>query len=196
MITPGELGAIILAAGRSSRMGGPNKLLTPVKGRPLLEHAIATVASLVLGDAVIVTGHMADEAAMLASPWRIRTVHNPRFADGMGTSIAAGMAALKPSLAGVFVVLGDMPFIEARDYAALAASFSPATGGDICVTVHGGRRGHPVLFGRHYFSGLSRLDGDRGAAALVQNHGAFVVEVPVDSPRIFTDFDEPGDFSR
>jgi molybdenum cofactor cytidylyltransferase len=196
MTAPDELGAIILAAGRSTRMGGPNKLLTPIKGRPLLEHAIATVASLVLGDAVVVTGHMNDEVEKLASRWRVRTVHNPRFADGMGGSIAAGMSALKPSLAGVFVVLGDMPFIEPRDYAALAASFSPGTGGDICVTVHGGRRGHPVLFGRPYFAGLSRLTGDRGAAALVQSYGSCVVEVPVDSPRIFTDFDEPADFSR
>ena len=79
---------------------------------------------------------------------------------------------------------------------ALVAAFEQAATDAICVPVHEGRRGHPVLFGSDHRDALSGLFGDRGARALLERHPARVIEVEVDSPGIFHDVDTPGDLAR
>src|SRR5262245_33179721 len=105
-----NLAAILLAAGFSRRMGGENKLLKPLGGRPLVAHAIDTVSKLGLGQMVVVLGQSAEALAPLL-PGDATAVRNPRSAEGMGTSLATGAAALDAAMAGVFVVLGDMPLV-------------------------------------------------------------------------------------
>ena len=108
-----NIAALVLAAGRSSRMGGPNKLLAEISGRPLVrivaEAALASRARPVL----VVTGHQRErvEAALAGLP--VEFVHNPAFAGGLGTSLRAGIAALPAQADGAIVCLGDMPQVDA-----------------------------------------------------------------------------------
>ena len=119
-----RFGAIVLAAGLSRRMGGPNKLLQPYRGQPLLAHALESAAKAGLASRVVVTGRDPAEIEALAALYGFRCVHNARFSEGLGASIAAGASAADASLAGVFIALGDMPEVLADDYRLLASRFA------------------------------------------------------------------------
>ncbi len=187
-------GAVILAAGFSRRLRGENKLLKYYRGRPLLAHAVAAAQALGLADAVVVTRPDMPTVEKIAASAGLRCVTNPDAADGMGASLAAGVRALRPGLAGVFVALGDMPHVTVEDYRALAAAHE-AQSARICVPVWDGRRGHPVLFGADYRGALAGSSGDTGARAVLADHAARVVAVPAASPGILTDLDTAEDFA-
>jgi molybdenum cofactor cytidylyltransferase len=186
-------GAVVLAAGFSRRLSGENKLLKPYNGQPLLAHALTTVAGLGLGDAVVVTGHEADRIADLARGAGLHCIRNDDAAAGMGSSIAAGVRALRDGLAGVFVVLGDMPAVTPEDYRRLAAAHD-AQPARICVPVWDGRRGQPVLFGADHRGALAALTGDVGARGILRE-AADVIRVPAASAGVLVDLDTKADFA-
>ena len=112
--TSRNVAAIILAAGRSTRMGGPNKLLAELGGKPLVrivaEQALASKAQGV----IVVTGHQADEVRKALRGLKVTFVHNPEFAEGLASSVKAGIAAVPENADGAVICLGDMPLIDAR----------------------------------------------------------------------------------
>jgi molybdenum cofactor cytidylyltransferase len=89
-----------------------------------------------------------------------------------------------------------MPLVGAETIRRIVAEFAPAFGKEICVPVRGGRRGHPVLFGRRFFPDLSTLTGDVGARALLDAFPTRIVEVIVEDEGIHTDFDTGEDLGR
>jgi molybdenum cofactor cytidylyltransferase len=183
--------AIILAAGRSTRMGGPNKLLAELDGKKLVriatEQALASKAS----DVVVVTGHQADLVEQALEGLKVRFVRNPDFAGGLASSVKAGIAAVPPTADGAVVCLGDMPLIDANLIDRLIESFAPDRGNLIVVPVAAGRRGNPVLWSRRFFNELMTLDGDIGARHLIARHAEAVAEVPVEGDGAFLDIDTP-----
>jgi CTP:molybdopterin cytidylyltransferase MocA len=186
-----RFGAIVLAAGLSRRMGGPNKLLQPYRGQPLLAHALESAAKAGLASRVVVTGRDPAEIEALAALYGFRCVHNARFAEGLGASIAAGASAADASLAGVFIALGDMPEVLADDYRLLASRFAH---GAIAAPVYKGARGHPVLFCASYLDELSALRGEEGARSILKRRAARFIEVETDNRGVLRDFDTPDDF--
>jgi molybdenum cofactor cytidylyltransferase len=181
--------ALILAAGRSTRMG-QNKLLMEIGGVPLFHHTIgATLAAKVQG-AVIVTGHEPARIAPAQLPG-VRAVYNPDYASGMASSLKAGLAAMPKDSGAALIVLGDMPAVRTDDIDALISAFEPSGGKGIVVPTYNGKRGHPVLFGRAYWPSILEARGDQGARqALIDNADA-VCEVPVDNPGVLMDADTP-----
>lgn len=186
-----NVAAIILAAGRSTRMGGPNKLLAELGGKPLVrivtEQALASRAQGV----IVVTGHQADEVQNALHGLKVTFAHNPDFAEGLAGSVKAGIAAVPNSADGAVICLGDMPLIEARLIDRMIESFAPDRGNLIVVPVSDGRRGNPVLWSRRFFNELMTLDGDIGARHLIAKHGEAVAEVPVEGHSAFLDIDTP-----
>ena len=193
MADPSPYGAVVLAAGFSRRLPGANKLLKTYHGRPLLAHTLGTVAGLGLADAVVVGGHDGEQIAGLAEQAGLRCIRNDDAASGMGSSIAAGVRALRQELAGVFIVLGDMPEVTPQDYARLAAAHD-AQPTRICVPVWEGRRGHPVLFGADHRAALAALKGDVGARSILRE-AADVLSVPAASAGVLVDLDTEEDFA-
>ncbi|MGP0088466.1 MAG: NTP transferase domain-containing protein [Xanthobacteraceae bacterium] len=183
--------ALLLAAGRSTRMGGPNKLLAEVGGKPLVritaEQALASRASPV----IVVTGHQRElvESALAGLP--VRFVHNPDFAQGLATSLKAGIGVLPADTDGVIVCLGDMPQISAKLIDALISAFDPEKGALIVVPTLGGRRGNPVLWSRRFFADLVALDGDVGARHLIGRYPEALAEMPVTDQAVLVDIDTP-----
>jgi molybdenum cofactor cytidylyltransferase len=194
MIPFANLAAIVLAAGFSRRMGGENKLLKPLDGRPLIAHALEAVSSLGLRQLIVVLGESGDAVAPLL-PASAAALRNPRAAEGMGASLALGAAALDASLAGAFVVLADMPFVRRGDYETLAVAFAAGRGEAICVPLHDGRRGHPVLFPARHFPDLAAARGDAGARRLLADPTARICDVAGCSPGVLHDFDDPAAFA-
>lgn len=189
-----RLGAVILAAGLSSRMGGEQKLVKLLDGKPLLQHSLDTVAALGLADALAVTGHARAEVEAVIAGSGIRSVFNPDYATGIGSSLARGVEHLSPAVAGAFIVLGDMPLVMAEDYWRLAEAFAAEGGERICRPCHAGRPGHPVLFPKRLFADLRCLGGDQGGAPVIGRHQDDVILVDVGSPRVLADIDTQADF--
>jgi len=174
-----RIAAIVLAAGRSTRMGGPNKLLAEIGGRPLVRIAAEEALASRAKPLIVVTGHERErvEAALDGLP--VKFVHNPDFAQGLGTSLRAGIQAVPAEADGVIVCLGDMPQVDAGLIDRLIAAFDPEKGALAVVPTIEGRRGNPVLWSRRFFPDLMAIEGDVGARHLIGRYGEAVAEVPV-----------------
>ncbi|OQW56165.1 MAG: 4-diphosphocytidyl-2C-methyl-D-erythritol kinase [Proteobacteria bacterium SG_bin9] len=186
-----NVAAIVLAAGRSTRMGGPNKLLAELNGKPLVrivaEQALASRASPV----IVVTGHQNMEVQRALAGLDVQFVHNPDFASGLAGSVRTGIAAVPDAADGAVICLGDMPMIDAKLLDRLIEAFAPDRGGLIAIPVSDGRRGNPVLWSRRFFAELSKVEGDTGGRHLIGRHIEAVVEVPVEGRAAFLDIDTP-----
>ena len=191
-----KVAAIVLAAGRSSRMAPRNKLLELVEGKPI----VARVAEAALGSGarpvIVVTGFEASRIEQALRDLKVTIVHNPAHAEGLSTSIQTGLQALPADNDGALILLGDMPEIESSNLEALMAAFAADQRQAICVPVCHGRRGNPVLWGAAYFAEMMSLSGDMGAKQLMARHQERVTEVAVASDGIFADVDTLSDLAR
>lgn len=188
------VGGVVLAAGRSTRAGAANKLLHPIAGVPMVRHAVQHVLSAGVSPVVVVLGHEADAVRAVLEDLPVAFVHNPDFACGMGTSVAAGVAALaERDVSAALIALGDMPWIRPNDLRRLVDTHTPGTAHLVVVPVAGAgqrrRRGNPVLWPRRSFGGLMALTGDRGGRDLLAAEPGTVLEVPVDDVGVLQDLD-------
>lgn len=189
-----EIACIVLAAGRSARMAPRNKLLEPVGGEPMIRRVAANALAGGIRPVIVVTGYEAGRVAEALRGLDVRVVTNPAYADGLSTSMRAGLTALPPGIDGALIFLGDMPEVEIPVIHALLAAFTgPAA---ICAPVHRGQRGNPVLWGSSYFAEMISLTGDVGAKPLMARHANHLIEVEVATDSIFEDVDSPADLAR
>jgi molybdenum cofactor cytidylyltransferase len=172
-------------------MGGPNKLLEEINGKPLVriatEHVLASRAKPV----TVVTGHQKERVERALAGLPVTFIHNPDFADGLSTSLKTGIAALPAEADGVVVCLGDMPQVSASLVDRLIAAFDPERGALVAIPTIAGKRGNPVLWSRRFFPDLMAVEGDVGARHLIGGYGEAVVEVPVEDAAALTDVDTP-----
>jgi molybdenum cofactor cytidylyltransferase len=194
VVASGSAG-VILAAGASRRMGEPKQLL-PVHGRPLLEAALAAACESRLDEVVVVLGAHADEIRRTVRLGRARVVFNPAFAEGMSTSLRAGIASLGSHVARAVVILGDQPDISAEVVDLLldthAASGLPAAALSFDGLLH-----PPVVLAREMWGDIESLEGDVGCRALVRAHPELVAAVAADTPGGHpVDIDTREDFER
>jgi len=185
-----RVAAIVLAAGRSTRMGGSNKLLAEVGGRPLARIAVEEALASRADPVIVVTGHQRERVEQALAGLKVRFVHNPDFADGLSTSLKAGIAAVPADSDGAIVCLGDMPQVRAALIDRLIAAFDPARGALVVVPIIEGKRGNPVLWSRRFFPELAALEGDVGARHLIATYGEALTEVPADAAALI-DIDTP-----
>ena len=183
------IAGIVLAAGLSSRMGS-NKLLEEVNDSPLLCKTVETALRSGLDPVIVVTGHQADRIRTVLGDKKVNFAHNPQYAEGLSTSLRAGIAAVPQGADGALILLGDMPEISTDLIAGMLAAFSPEEGRSICVATAGGKRGNPVLWGRKFFAEIEQVVGDSGAKHLIGAHESDVCEVEADEV-IFHDVDTP-----
>jgi molybdenum cofactor cytidylyltransferase len=144
-----------------------------------------------LAETVVVTGHEREKVESALAGLPLRFIVNRKFAEGLSTSLKAGVAALGPGIDGALVCLGDMPEIGPALIARLVAAFTPEKGKDIVVPVRGGRRGNPVLIGKRHFAAIKKLSGDIGARELIQARTEAVIEIEVGDDSAFVDLDTP-----
>jgi molybdenum cofactor cytidylyltransferase len=186
-----RLGAIILAAGQSRRMGR-NKLLMTMEDKPLLRHVVDAVAAAELPPPVIVLGHDAAAIRHALAGASVSYVMAKDHGLGMGHSIAAGIEAVPPDWDGAFICLGDMPFVSPELLRCMGEAF---TGADVVVPVFEARRGNPLLWPRCQYAALAALTGDQGAKALITNGTIPVRDLPWHDDSIHRDIDVSGDMA-
>lgn len=185
-----RIAGVVLAAGRSSRMGA-NKLLESVNDKPMVRAAVEAALGANLFPVVVVTGHEPNKIASMLGGLDAIPVHNENFADGLSTSLAAGIAAIPDDCAGACVLLADMPGVTADHVERLLAAFDPSANASICVPTFEGRRGNPVLFARVFFPAMKALSGDVGAKGIVKDNAAQVREVAMPDAGVLVDVDTP-----
>jgi molybdenum cofactor cytidylyltransferase len=186
-----RVAAVVLAAGRSTRMGGPNKLLERIGGKPLVRIAVDEALASRARPVIIVTGHQREKVEATLSGLDVRFVHNPNFADGLSTSVKTGLAAVPEDVDGAIVCLGDMPQVNAAMIDKLVSAFDPERGALVVVPVIDGQRGNPVVWSRRFFPELMALDGDVGARNVIGRYAEAVTEVPLADEGALIDVDTP-----
>jgi molybdenum cofactor cytidylyltransferase len=191
IIVSKRVAAIVLAAGRSSRMLGTNKLLEDFGGKPLVRRAVKAALASKASPVIVVTGN--DEAAVKKSlaGLDVRFVHNENYAEGLSTSLKTGIHALPEDITGAVICLADMPNVSGALIDRLIDSFEPERGALIVTPVRNGRRGNPVLWARRFFPELLKLEGDMGARKLTAIYAEGVSEIEVSDDGAFFDIDTP-----
>lgn len=193
--------AVILAAGQSKRMGEA-KLLLPWGETTILGQTIENVLASSANDVLLVTGGYRERVAAVAQAYGVPTVHNPDFAEGemlsslkvaVNQCVSSGDEVQLPL--GVLVVLGDLPFLPTAILDTVMAAFRAGLG-EIVAPAFKGRRGHPVLIGRHLFDALLTLPSDGAPRDLIRQHPDKLHQVEVDSDVILRDVDTPEQYAR
>lgn len=187
------IGAIVLAAGASTRMGR-QKLLMPIGGTPLIRHVIEQLLQAPVDPVVVVTGHDRSAVEDVLSGLAIHFAHNPKPSDGMLSSVRTGIRAL-PDSAHALVALGDQPAIPPDTVSALVQTFESNRAG-IVVPVAKKMRGHPVLIHARYRNEILNDFDDVGLRGLLHRHSSTIVECPVDETGVLVDIDTPADYAR
>jgi len=185
-----RIAGIVLAAGTSSRMGR-NKLVERLRGKPLVRHAVDAALASGLEPVLVVTGHEAEQTRAALTGAGVSFVSNPRYEEGLSTSLKSGIEAVPQDCDGAMILLGDMPDISSNLIDRVIASFEPRAGHTICAAAAGKRRGHPVLWARSYFPQLTALQGDAGARELLEAHAGQLVEIEAGDDAPLTDIDTP-----
>ena len=186
-----RIAALLLAAGQSRRMGGPNKLLAEIDGVPMVTRVAQRLLAARARPIIAVLGNQAETVDAALGKLPVERVRNPEFAAGLSTSLKRGIAALPPDLDGVIICLGDMPLISGRHLDRLIAAFNPLEGRAIIVPTRRGKRGNPVLWSKRFFPRMAELAGDVGAKHLIGEHSELVAEVEMDDDAVLVDIDTP-----
>ena len=184
-MTGSQVGALVLAAGRSARMGA-NKLLADLHGQPAIVHVLDALTSAGFPAPILVTGHQADLLGQALHGRAVTLVHADDYPLGLAHSLRAGIEAIPAEWNAVVICLGDMPFVPMP---LLRQMREEGRSSSIMVPVAGDRQGNPVLWGRDYFGALRVLEGDRGAKALLTKFADRISLVPCADDGIFLDID-------
>ena len=192
--TLAPVAAVVLAAGGSVRMGQLKQLL-PVGGQPMVRRVAEAVCAAGLAQVVVVVGAQADEVTQSLAGVPVDVIANERWAEGMSTSLRAGLQALGPEIQAALIVLADQPTLTPHLLEIVVARYR-ATGAPIVAPFYQGQRGNPVLFDRALFPELLAVEGDQGGRALLARYRTQVERIEVDDPAAVLDIDTRQDYEK
>jgi molybdenum cofactor cytidylyltransferase len=188
------ISAMVLAAGRSRRMGA-QKLLLPYRGQPLIAHVVDEVLGSPVDHVIVVTGKEGSSIVEALADRRVHIVANTNPNDEMLHSVRCGLSAIPDEAEAAMVALGDQPGITADIVARLVRSFQ-ATPRGIVVPTHKGQRGHPLLFAMRYRREILASHEGRGLRGLLEAHPQDVRELEFGTVGVLEDIDLPQDYAR
>ncbi|MGI8478234.1 MAG: nucleotidyltransferase family protein [Thermomicrobiales bacterium] len=193
-MTSSGVSCIVLAAGRSSRLGRPKQLLE-LGGEPLLRHVIRQALAADVVEVIVVLGADADRIATEVGDMGQRTVVNADFAAGQSTSLFAGVSAMSSAADAALFMLGDQPTVGSDVLEAVIGRHS-ASGARIVLARYRGRPGNPVLIDSALRSELLAVTGDEGARSVVKRHRDWVEFVDFPDRYVPPDVDTEEDYAR
>jgi len=190
--------AIVLAAGRSSRMGRAKATLPAGGGHTFLTRIVQTFLDAGVDDVIVVVGHEADAIArsFAASGLPARFAVNHAYDRGQLSSLLAGLAVVdRPGVAAVLVTLVDVPRVSAATVRAVLDAYA-RTRAKIVRPTSGERHGHPLLIDRSLFDALRAADPASGAKPIVRAHASAAGDIPIEDEGAFVDVDTEEDYRR
>ncbi len=186
--------AIVLAAGRSRRMG-VQKLLLPFGGKTVITHIVDQLLASDVNEVRVVVGHQRKRIIQELSGQSVSIVNNPDYKTGMLSSVRCGLRDLPQQCQAVLVTLGDQPSITSKLINRMLQSFA-ATEKRILVPIYNGKRGHPTLFSKFYSDEILTNYDNVGLRGLLHAHPEDVLELTVSTSAVLSDMDCPEDYRR
>lgn len=193
-----RIGAVILAAGMSRRMGAAKQFL-PLENKPLFRHAVDRAVASGLAPILLIGGEQSEKLRDQTSDVpQVEVHHNPEYATGMASSLALGISEIKGRADAVLVFLADQPYVPEQVVQALIDTYREYRGEDVRIVrpVYAGEAGHPVLFDAALFAELSRITGDQGGKEVVSRYRQHVRTVAFERTEWGLDVDTPEDYQR
>ena len=191
-----DIHAVLLAAGRSERMGRNNKLLLNVDGIPLVRRSAINILNSNVASMTVVTGFDENKIVNALSGLNVNFVKNINFREGLSSSLKAGLANITPTPSAVIICLADMPKIQSEHINQLIENFDPLKGWEICIPTNNGKRGHPVLIGSRFFPYIFETSGDFCAKQVMKQHSDKIVEVEIGTSDIHFDIDTQDEYEN
>ena len=192
-----RVGALVLAAGSSSRMGKPKQLL-PLAGTTVLERTLQNLHDAQVDEIVLVLGSSAEIIKQQLSPSSTRNLKilvNPDYSQGMASSLRAGLSAIASDMDATLIILADQPFIQPETLKRIIDRYRHSDA-QIVIPAYKGFRGNPVLLDRSVFEEVTALKGDIGCRAIFGDHADGIVKVEVDDIGVLLDIDNQEDYER
>lgn len=183
------VGAVLLAAGEGSRMGGVSKPLIRLQGVPLIRRQLVALSGAGVDEVVVVTGHQHEAVEAAIQDFPVTLVHNPDYADGQQGSVRRGLETLSSRLDAVLVVLADQPLIGAGDLTELISAFKKRPAGHVVVPMVGGQRGNPIVLDAEARDEILASGRNLGCRNLVERNPELVYAFETDNRRFVTDLD-------
>jgi molybdenum cofactor cytidylyltransferase len=184
--------AVVLAAGRATRMG-VQKLLLPLDGRPLVLWAVDAALASTASRTIVVVGHESTEVTAALGSRAVTVVPNPDYAQGMSSSLRVGILGAGTDCDAVVVLLGDQPFVTSALVDALIQRYAETGSAAVRPCVHG-RPANPVLLSAALFPEVLAQRGDVGGREVLDRHAGDVSLLPVDDPLLLADVDGREDY--
>ena len=191
-----DIHAVLLAAGRSERMGRNNKLLLNVDGIPLVRKSAINILNSNVTSMTVVTGFDENKIVNALSGLNVNFVKNINFREGLSSSLKAGLANITPTPSAVIICLADMPKIQPEHINQLIENFDPLKGWEICIPTNNGKRGNPVLIGSRFLPYIFETSGDFGAKQVMKQHSDKIVEVEIGTSDIHFDIDTQDEYEN
>lgn len=187
-----RIGAVLLAAGEGTRMGGVAKPLIRLQGVPLIKRQLIALSGAGVDEVVVVTGHARDAVEAQVQDFPVTLAHNADYAQGQQSSVRTGLAALNGQFDAVLIVLADQPLIGAGDLTELIAAYKKSPrreGGQVLVPVVGGQRGNPILLDAEAREQILASDANLACRHLIERHPELVLVHETGNTRFITDLD-------
>jgi len=191
-MTMSDICAIVLAAGKSERMGS-QKLLLPFGGKTIIETVIDNILQAGLENILVVTGSHKEEIEKLICTMPVTLCHNPDYYGGMHTSVIRGFSYLPDNACAAMVFLGDQPFIPPEVIQTVMLTWR-ASGKGIIIPTYQEKRGHPTLFDCKLREEILNLDPGMGLRSVTMKFPEEIIEVEVNFPQILRDIDTKNDY--
>jgi len=191
-----RIGAVLLAAGQGSRMGGVAKPLIRLQGVPLISRQLVALSGAGVDEVVVVTGHARHAIEEHVRGFVVTLAHNEAHADGQQGSVRVGLSALGGAFDAVIVLPGDMPLIGAADLTELIGAFKKRPAGHVVVPVVNGRRGNPIVLGEQALARILESGVNLGCRHLIEREPQLVHVYHTDNARFVTDLDTVEDMEQ
>ncbi len=191
-----HVGAIVLAAGMSTRMGEAKVLLPWGERRTIIEHIIEQLILARISQITVVTGHEAKNVCQAVARYDVNIAHNTEYRKGeMLSSLKAGLQAMPPHISAALVVLGDQPRLQPKVISQILAAYAEGAG-DIVAPSYQMRRGHPILIDRRYWAEILALPDGGAPRDVIDQHKDRITYVTVDTDSVIRDVDTPHDYQQ
>jgi molybdenum cofactor cytidylyltransferase len=189
-----NIAVLILAAGESKRFGKTKQLLS-IGTQTVLQKTTGNYTGSNAGQVIVILGHQSEQIAASIRNMPVTVVINQNYKQGMGTSIAAGLAAIKPGIEGIMLALADQPLVDTATINFLIDAFKSG-GKGIVIPAYKSKRGNPVIFDIKYKAQLMLLKGDVGGREIIKNNPGDVLEISVNSKGVLLDIDTEESYNR
>ncbi len=187
---------IVLAAGKSTRMEGCNKLLAEVQGKPMIRWVVEAALDSKVDEIIVVLGWDESLVRKVLADLPCRLVVNREFEKGQSSSLKKGLGKVDPTSRAVLVLPGDIAQIDSRSIDKVVNSYIKH-GGTILVAAHNGRHGHPILIDKGLFNEIAQITEEtHGLKSVIKKHENEIRVVEVDTDIVLRDVDTPEDLHR